>query len=1088
MVDGKVWVLCWLICFAAFACAQPLRGVGQKILVSQAPDDFQRWFIWDTLPDRPGLVRRFDIARYFNRPACTVEDTSVSHDPRFVSPPFEIPPDRWLCVRAIVSSDEPHYFFTLQIEYQALQGDKVTARLALPFTVYAPDRWRTAILYSPPANIVSPKANYTHAQIIIFPILRGPYSGGCWGWDIKAGRIHLGGIEVEAMPSGWQPPREEQREWFEFSTQLLPSNAQPLASFEFLSDRPAGKRGWVRLHPDGYLVFEDGTPVHLWGVAWHENEFYSLHRKPPDVRADEMTRAAKTLSALGVNFVRWHGLGRGLWDQQKGDLNQQIWSEVVDPLLSVLMEHGIYHMFTLWFFQSLLYPREQLPPEIRDDEEWWQNYNLLKPGGYSLYYHTIKWAIFCFQPMLQKMLDIQQRIMDHFTPHRQKRYADDPAIIAIQAINEVSLLLRSPDDRPLTWDPQASDFRQRRVLPIGVYQAFTREWNAWLRQKFGSREKLLAAFPGLKEEFEAMGAADADPAKGTVPLPPVLYGKLWVKLRYDEGWWHRVYMDFAMDWERALYQEFARKMRQVGYRNALGGCAGYVLRQSLVTHADLDVLSTHHPYTDGEEREDFMFVFNNPYPLQSAELFYEQAALGIWGKAMTITEWGAGGSAEWRTMLPILVAVDSAMQQRSAIAEHTFGYPGLRPDYTLGVSGGFGNILGDPGRVATYPVAATLFCIPEAIQAPSLRACQLFTDEDLATPVRGLQGSENAGHFFGSSYLVNVARVRWARWDGKSANVPDADLLYFPITSGVGDLSKIPEDKKLFIVVPPEISRGGWRIVKPYERVLSLYPSLRFRKGQFRLQVQLPNGYSGEREVEGRLIEVSSLPSKAVPIGTDQQKQVCWAFYDERAVVIADGTVLQPFIPAVLDTALKAWGKLPKDRGLVSRWEMVSATGQLRRNWKEGWITVDSDYGQVVTGDLSKVPSLRYLSVKGAPQFGVIALVPLERKPIREAQRWFLVAVGRVANRDYEAVHNEPMGVYRLSGVRLKIGKGPAVCEPLQATVTLRGLGVKGCRVIALTPQLTAKQEIRATTAADRVLIPLSKAESVWLLVERVSP
>ncbi|MFA4029208.1 MAG: hypothetical protein GDYSWBUE_002017, partial [Candidatus Fervidibacterota bacterium] len=38
----------------------------------------------------------------------------------------------------------------------------------------------------------------------------------------------------------------------------------------------------------------------------------------------------------------------------------------------------------------------------------------------------------------------------------------------------------------------------------------------------------------------------------------------------------------------------------------------------------------------------------------------------------------------------------------------------------------------------------------------------------------------------------------------------------------------------------------------------------------------------------------------------------------------------------------------------MSRWELVSSTGQVRRNWRDGWIAIDSDYGQVIMGDLSK--------------------------------------------------------------------------------------------------------------------------------------
>lgn len=1073
-------VFCLVGAVILSALAQPEGFKEQTIFVSQSPDDFQRWSIWDTIPDRPGLIRRFDVVTYMGKPACSIEDVSLSHDPRFASPSFEIPPDRWLIIKAVVSSDEPHHFFTLTFEFQQREGNRVVTSLPLPFTVYATERWRTATLLVPPSSIAFPKANYTHAQLQIRPVLYGQYFGQCHAWHIKAGRIHIARIEVSAMPQNWQPNRDDREDWFEFPTQLFPKEGEPLVSFEHLTDIPAGKRGFVKLHPDGYLVFEDGTPVRLWGVAWHENHFVVQEQKPKEVREEEHLRAVKTMKALGINFVRWHGLGRGLWDERVGDLHEKRWGEIVDPLLALLSENGIYQQFTLWFFSHLLMPREKLPPEIRDDEEWWKAYPTYAD------YHTQKWAIFCFQPMLNRMLDIQERIMAHFNPHRKMRYADDPSIVIVQPINEVSLMQRSPVETPLIWDPKEQDFRRRRALPIGVYQAFTAEWNEWLRQRFGTREKLLKAFPQLEEEFKAMGVLDADPSKGNVPLPP----PRWVmrsKAGKEDGWWHRLYLEFAMEREKRLYEEFAQRMRNLGYRNALAGDAGGEWRQYLVSQADLDVgYDLHHPYADyGDAREDFQFALNNPFPLQPVEWIYECQGVHMWGKATVISEWGAGTVNEYRAMLPILVAVDSAMQQRTAIAEHTFGYPFVRPDHFLGVSAGFGNLIGDPGRIATYPVAATLFCIPEAIQAPKLTACQLFTDEDLATPVQGLQGSENAGQFFGVSYLVHVARVRWARWDGKSANVPDADLLYFPVTSGVGNLKALPADKKLFIVVPPEVTHSGWRIVKPYERVLSLYPDLRFRKGRFKLQVKLPNGYEGVRDVEGRFIELASLPKGATPVGVDEQRQVCWAFYDERSLVIADGSVLQHFIPAALDTALKSWGMLPKDRGLVSRWELVSSTGQVRRNWRNGWIAIDSDYGQVIMGDLSKAPATRFLAVKGKPQFGVVAVVPLERKPLTEAKRWLLVAVGRVANRDYDAVYNEAIGVYRLSGVRLKIGQGPAVCEPLWATATLRGLGTKDVRVIALTPQFTAKHEIKASVIGDRVIIPLDKAKSVWIFVGR---
>jgi hypothetical protein len=243
-------------------------------------------------------------------------------------------------------------------------------------------------LLVPPASVVAPKANYNQAQLQIRPVLYGQYFGQCHAWHIKTGRVHLARIQVEALPANFEPPRDDRSRWFEFATQLLPKNVQPLASFEFLHERPAGRKGFVRLHPDGYLVFEDGTPVRLWGVAWHENYFLVQEGKQKEVRDEEHLRAAKTLSVLGVNFVRWHGLGRGLWDEKRGELHQQRWQEVVDPLLALLTEHGIYHQTTLWFFSHLLMPREKLPPEIRDDDDWWKAYPTYAD------YHTQKWAIF----------------------------------------------------------------------------------------------------------------------------------------------------------------------------------------------------------------------------------------------------------------------------------------------------------------------------------------------------------------------------------------------------------------------------------------------------------------------------------------------------------------------------------------------------------------------------------------------------------------------------------------------------------------------------------------------------------------------
>ncbi|MER3415411.1 MAG: hypothetical protein C4297_04245 [Gemmataceae bacterium] len=1076
------WLAVVAILWAATRAVYAQSGT-RELFASRSMSHFQRWQVWDTLPDLPGLRRRCDLRRYRNEPVCTIEDYSLSHDPRFVSPEFAIPPRQWMRITAVVSADIPLHPFTLGFVYRARGMNQVTASLQLPLTVVATDRWRSATLLVPPAELAAqeesvPKGTaFTHGRLEVRPILYGSYFGGCQRWHIQTGRIHIASVAVEALPERWQPAGETRSDWFEFPTGLLPPGGEPAVSFAFLHHRPAGKLGHVRLHADGYLVFADGTPVRFWGVGWHEN--YPRSRFT-DCPLEEHERIARTFGALGINFVRWHGLLRGLRDAKVRDRFQlarpEVWDRA-DRLLATLAQQGVYFQATLWGFdEPLRVARENLPPEIASDQAWLERYATYRA------YHQRKWAIFCL-PMRQesslwhRILGWDEQIMAHVNPYRRARYADDPACAIVQPINEVSMLAHSPNDGYLLGEGS---------LPAGVRDALQAEWNRWLYQRFGTRDQLLSQFPQLAREWQAAAVERADPRQGTVPLPPGPRHTLRRQFGSEELWWHRLFMEFSTDYERQLYDAFRQRMRAAGYRGALGGDAGGVWRGQLVTHAQLDIAyDRHHPYTDGETTSDVAFALNRPYPLQSVETnLYEVSTVGAAGKATIVSEWSAGTVNEWRAMLPILTAVYAAMQQVSAVAEHTFGYPGGRPSDRHAVAPGFGNLLGDPARIGPYPVAATLFTIPEAIAAPTLKVCELFTDEDLYAPIRGLQGDESS-EFLGSDYLAHVARVRWARWDGRSANVPDADMYTFPLTTGIGNLRALPPDRKLLVIVPPEVLYSGWRIQQPYERVRSLYPGLRFRTGEFRVSVRLGKAWDDQFVVAGRLIELASLPAGATAIGVDIRQRVCWAFYDRRSIVIADAAILQHCIAPLIDAALKSWGLLPQGRGLVDRGEIVSATGQLRRNWQQGWVAIDSDYAQVLMGDLSRAPALRHLEVSAnKAQFGIVALVPLERRPLKEARRWFLVALGKVANRDYEAVCNEPMGIFRWSGVRLKTGQGPPVCEPLSATAVLKQLKVQRATVTALKANLTPLHSVSVGAVGEAVHVPLHNAKSIWLTIE----
>ena len=78
-----------------------------------------------------------------------------------------------------------------------------------------------------------------------------------------------------------------------------PDNMPVDISFVFESEKPAGKRGFVRAVGE-QLQFEDGTPVRFWGVNFNGGACF------PD--KDYAPKVARRLAQAGCNMVRFHQL------------------------------------------------------------------------------------------------------------------------------------------------------------------------------------------------------------------------------------------------------------------------------------------------------------------------------------------------------------------------------------------------------------------------------------------------------------------------------------------------------------------------------------------------------------------------------------------------------------------------------------------------------------------------------------------------------------------------------------------------------------------------------------------------------------
>ena len=83
-----------------------------------------------------------------------------------------------------------------------------------------------------------------------------------------------------------------------------PDNMPVDISFVFESEKPAGKRGFVKAVGE-QLQFEDGTPVRFWGVNFNGGACFPDKTYAPKV--------ARRLAQAGCNMVRFHQLDAE-WD------------------------------------------------------------------------------------------------------------------------------------------------------------------------------------------------------------------------------------------------------------------------------------------------------------------------------------------------------------------------------------------------------------------------------------------------------------------------------------------------------------------------------------------------------------------------------------------------------------------------------------------------------------------------------------------------------------------------------------------------------------------------------------------------------
>jgi hypothetical protein len=246
--------------------------------------------------------------------------------------------------------------------------------------------------------------------------------------------------------------------------------------------RPAGKLGPVHAGDDGHL-YTGNERIRFVGV--------NLAFAANFPRREDAPKVAARLARFGVNVVRFHHMDmypfpngiRAESSAGTGGLDPEA-LERLDYFVAQLKRHGIYANLNLLVSRPFS-SGDGLPADIEQIADW-------KDRHVVGFFHDAN---------RKAQQEYARKLLSHRNPYTEMTYAEDPAVAFVEINNENGLLhawLGGQVDR----------------LPELFLRDLQRQWNAWLRQRHSSTEKLRRAW-AIKEE--APGAellANANFAQG----------------------------------------------------------------------------------------------------------------------------------------------------------------------------------------------------------------------------------------------------------------------------------------------------------------------------------------------------------------------------------------------------------------------------------------------------------------------------------------------------------------------------------------------------------------------------------------------
>ena len=253
---------------------------------------------------------------------------------------------------------------------------------------------------------------------------------------------------------------------------VIPGLASPapgsITDLSWLNERPAGGHGFVRIQ-EGHFVDGRGQRLRFLASNFTFGSCYPDH--------DTADKLAARLASLGINCIRFHHTDnqsspRGIWKAGTAKKNEFDPDQLdrMDYFISALKRQGIYADINLHISRNY-WEGEDFPDGLASNKE---RQNQLPKYGKSI--DKIN------DQMIRMQRDYASALLKHVNPYTRTSYAKEPCVAIVEINNENTLLELKMASLP--------PYYRAEVL---------KKWNQWLKARYGSSEKLAAAWGGREE-------------------------------------------------------------------------------------------------------------------------------------------------------------------------------------------------------------------------------------------------------------------------------------------------------------------------------------------------------------------------------------------------------------------------------------------------------------------------------------------------------------------------------------------------------------------------------------------------------------